>query len=451
MRTSSPFSAQLNDNRDEISHRQIEGSEITPEAKVLYVDVLLRDGDRDDEFERSCARWPTLRHELKAIHRRLHARKHSSERPGTTLEGAHSLLDRTGSHPRRIGNYTILGVFGEGGMGTVYRAQQTTPIRRRVALKLVRRKIDTREAVSRFESERQVLASLDHPNIPRVYDAGTTPGGRPYFVMEAVCGPPITTFCDRHRLTIVERLKLFVDACDALSHAHRRGVIHRDVKPTNILVVKRRNGPTPKIIDFGVSKTARRLPRNIAPITKFGQLLGTPAYMSPEQAEVCTHRTDARTDVYSLGIVLYELLTGVLPHDPNALRGIAYEDLPRLICKRQTFSPSTRLTDPTQREEVAARRQTSGRALMRQISGDLDRITLKALAKDRDERYACVDDLAADVRHFLADEPVAARPSTVWYRFTKSLRKNRVALACGIACALLLAVNALLLWALLIR
>ncbi len=326
---------------------------------------------------------------------------------------------------QRIGPYRILDTLGEGGMGVVYLAEQEAPLRRQVALKLIKPGMDTGQVIARFESERQALALMDHVNVARVFDAGTSELGRPYFVMEYIRGEPITAHCDRHRLDLRSRLELFIQACDAIQHAHRKGVIHRDVKPNNVLVATGDGAAQVKVIDFGVAKaTTERLTERTLN-TRHGVLIGTPAYMSPEQAEVGGAGVDTRTDVYSLGVLLYELIAGVPPFDLEELRSAGYHTVVRKLCEEDPPRPSTRVSSRAEDSTAAAcARRTEVPALIRALLGDLDWIVMKALEKDPDRRYGSPAELAADVARHLGDEPVLARPPSVGYRLGKLLRRH---------------------------
>jgi len=336
-----------------------------------------------------------------------------------------------------IGRYHLLQKIGEGGMGEVWLADQKEPVRRRVALKLVKAGMNTREVIARFESERQALALMDHPTIAKVFDAGTTPQGAPYFVMEYVAGVPVTTYCDTHKFSTRERLELFMRVCEGVQHAHQKAIIHRDLKPSNILVTEVDGKAAPKIIDFGVAKalTQRLIPDTI--FTRVGAMIGTPEYMSPEQAVSAGEDIDTRTDVYSLGIVLYELLAGGPPID---LRGIAFSEFQRRLREEEPRKPSTRIRtqDPATSTEVARKRQAEPLALARQMRGDLDSIALKALEKERSRRYGSPGELSADIGRYLRHEAVTAVPPSATYRAMKFVRRHRIGVASTVALAVTL-------------
>ncbi len=330
----------------------------------------------------------------------------------------------------RIGPYRLLQILGEGGMGVVYEAEQLEPVRRRVALKLLRIGLDASpQSVARFEAERQALAVMDHRNIARVYDAGTTADGRPWYAMERVAGVPITQFCDDQKLSTRSRLELFADVCLAVQHAHQKGVIHRDLKPSNVLVSTEDDKPVPKVIDFGIAKALGARLTDLTLVTVAGRPLGTPAYMSPEQWDPTQFDVDTRTDIYSLGVMLYELLVGRLPVDPSALMRAGAAAA--LVLRRTTpDAPSVRyrsLGDDT--DPVAEARRTDPRGLAKLLKGDLDWITLKAIEPDRTRRYETAHALAADINRYLNAEPILARPPSTWYRTVRMVQRHRVATA----------------------
>ena len=382
--------------------------------------------------------------------------------PKCLIEGAFdSSVDSADSETQTIGagmgpgadddfaRYHIVRPIGEGGMGTVYLAEQREPIRRLVALKVVKLGMDTAQVLARFANERQALAMMDHPNIARIFDAGATPGGRPYFVMEYIEGLPITSYCDGRRLTIGQRLELFVAVCRAAQHAHEKGVIHRDLKPSNVLVMEFEQKPVPKVIDFGIAKATNQWAVENTQLTQFGQMVGTPEYASPEQAEVMTGEVDESSDVYSLGVILYELLVGRVPFDAASMRQVGIAEMLRVIREEEAPSLSRRLTTMgAAAADVAARRQTDPASLRRLVDGDLTWITMKALEKASERRYASVAALAADIQRYLEDQPVLASPPSAVYRARKFVRRHRSVVAAavgGLAFALLSGVT---LWSL---
>jgi WD40 repeat protein/serine/threonine protein kinase len=345
-----------------------------------------------------------------------------------------------------IDRYKLLQQIGEGGCGTVYMAEQTEPVRRRVALKVIKLGMDTKQVIARFGAERQALALMDHPNIAKVLDAGATETGRPYFVMELVRGIKITEFCDEKSVPTADRLKLFTQVCQAIQHAHQKGVIHRDIKPSNILVTVNDGVPVPKIIDFGIAKaTAGPLTDNTF-FTAFEQFIGTPAYMSPEQAEMTSLDIDTRTDIYSLGVLLYELLTGRTPFEPSELLQAGLDEMRRTIREKEPDRPSTRLSTMAEGEltTVAKHRHTEAPRLIHLVRGDLDWIVMRCLEKDRTRRYETATGLASDIQRHLNNEPVVARPPSTVYRFQKLVRRNKLAFAGASAVAVALVVGAAL-------
>jgi serine/threonine protein kinase/tetratricopeptide (TPR) repeat protein len=331
-----------------------------------------------------------------------------------------------------IGPYKLLEQIGEGGFGVVYVAEQTEPVRRKVALKILKPGMDTRQVVARFEAERQALAILDHPNIAKVYDGGATPTGRPYFVMELVKGVPITEFCDQYQLTPRQRLELFIPVCQAVQHAHQKGIVHRDLKPSNVLVSRHDTTPVVKVIDFGVAKALGQELTDKTLFTGFASMIGTPLYMSPEQAGMSDLDIDTRSDIYSLGVLLYELLTGTTPFDKERFKQAAYDEIRRIIREEEPPKPSTRLSDSKDSlASISAQRHTEPAKLTKLVRGDLDWIVMKCLDKDRGRRYETASGLAMEIQRYLADEPVLAGPPTLRYRLRKFVVRNKGPVAAG--------------------
>ena len=336
-----------------------------------------------------------------------------------------------------IGPYKLLQQIGEGGMGTVYMAEQTQPVRRKVALKVIKPGMDSRQVIARFEAERQALAMMDHVNIARVFDAGATESGRPYFVMELVHGVPITKYCDDNHLTPRQRLELFVPVCRAIQHAHQKGIIHRDIKPSNVMITLYDGKPVPKVIDFGVAKATEQKLTERTLFTQYGTLVGTLEYMSPEQAEMSALGVDTRSDIYSLGVLLYELLTGSTPLSHKRVKEAAFGEILRMIREEEPPRPSTRLSESGEAlASISAQRHMEPARLTKLVRGELDWIVMKTLEKDRNRRYETASGFAADVQRYLDDEPVQACPPSTWYRFRKFARRNRRAVATAAAAAL---------------
>lgn len=393
----------------------------SPEARAKYV-------------QKACAGDPVLLGRLEALLRVYDEEQSFLESPPHGMETTEVRAATLAGVGDTIGPYTLLEEIGEGGMGVVYLAEQHRPIRRRVALKIVKPGMDTRDVIARFESERQALAMMDHPNIAHVLDAGTTESGRPYFVMELVCGTPLIEYCDRHRVGLADRLRLFVAVCRGVQHAHQKGIIHRDLKPSNLLVVLCDGVPVPKIIDFGIAKAlSGRLSENTVG-TAHGQVLGTPLYMSPEQLAGADAGVDTRSDIYSLGVVLYELLTGTTPFDRQRMRQWTYDELRRRVCEDQPPRPSTQVLHSGDTAKRSAEdRGTDPVTLARQLRRELDWIVMKCLEKDPNRRYETANGLARDVERYLRHEPVQACPPSAAYRFGVFARRHRVGLGAGLA------------------
>ena len=335
-----------------------------------------------------------------------------------------------------IGPYKLLQQIGEGGMGTVFMAEQTRPVQRKVALKVIKPGMDSRQVIARFEAERQALAMMDHVNIARVFDAGATESGRPYFVMELVHGVPITKYCDDNHLTPRQRLELFVPVCQAIQHAHQKGIIHRDIKPSNVMITLYDGKPVPKVIDFGVAKATEQKLTERTLFTQYGTMVGTLEYMSPEQAEMSALGVDTRSDIYSLGVLLYELLTGNTPLSHKRVREAAYAEILRMIKEEEPPRPSTRLSESGEAlASISAQRHMEPAKLTKLVRGELDWIVMKTLEKDRNRRYETASGFAADVQRYLNDEPVQACPPSAMYRLRKFARRNKRGLAMVAAAA----------------
>jgi len=390
------------------------------EASALPAD------ERGSFLDRQCAGDADLRSEVDAL-LKSHEDLPTDDSAMITVDGPP--VEGVGE---QIGRYKLLQAIGEGGFGTVYMAEQEEPVRRRVALKIIKLGMDTREVIARFEAERQALALMDHPNIAKVLDAGATESGRPFFVMELVRGIPITEYCDQNKLGTTERLELFMAVCGAVQHAHQKGIIHRDIKPSNVMVTLHDGTPVPKIIDFGIAKATNQRLTEKTLFTQFNQFIGTPAYMSPEQAEMSGLDVDTRSDIYSLGVLLYELLTGTTPLDAQEFRRAGFGEIQRLIREAEPHRPSVRISTLGRAATTAAeQRQTDLPGLAKALKGDLDWVVMKALEKDRTRRYETANAMRMDLQRFLADEPVLASPPGAVYRLRKFVRRNRTGVVVG--------------------
>ncbi len=411
------------------------------EEAIFHVARLITEPDvRSKYLDQICTGDQPLRERVEAL-LQVHEQEREFLKSAPQLAVTTDRPALTESPGKTIGRYKLLQQIGEGGFGVVYMAEQERPIRRKVALKIIKPGMDTREVIARFESERQALALMDHPNIARVLDGGATDSGRPYFVMELVKGVPLTEYCDQNQLATEERLQLFIKVCQAVQHAHQKGIIHRDLKPSNILVTLHDGQPVVKVIDFGVAKAINQQLTEKTLFTSYGQMVGTPAYMSPEQAEMSGLDVDTRSDVYSLGVLLYELLTGTTPLESDRLRTAGYAEIQRLIREEEPPKPSTRLSTSGEKlTSIAKHRGIAPDRLQRLIRGDLDWIVMKALEKDRSRRYEMPNSLADDVSRYLNHETILARPVATSYRVRKFVQRNKllVGAVSAIAVSLLL-------------
>src|SRR5688572_4353285 len=390
--------------------------------REVYLEAAQLPRDQRPAFlDLCCAGDAELRAEVESLLAAAARRQAFLGSPTTALPDAPEEMAGT-----RIGPSRLLQEIGRGGFGSVYLADQEEPVRRRVALKIIKLGMDTRAVIARFEAERQALAMMDHANIARVFDVGATEAGRPYFVMELVHGVSITKYCDDNRLTPRERLELVVPVCQAIHHAHQKGIIHRDIKPSNVMITLCDGKPVPKVIDFGVAKATEQRLTERTQFTEYGTMVGTPEYMSPEQAEMSALGADTRSDIFSLGVLLYELLTGSTPLTHKRLKEAAYGEVLRMIREEEAPKPSARLSDSgAALASISVKRHMEPAKLTKLVRGELDWIVMKTLEKDRNRRYETANGFALDVQRYLADEPVQACPPSTGYRLRKFVRRNR--------------------------
>jgi serine/threonine protein kinase len=415
-----------------------------PKAPQIFADALAMTDPvaRRDYLELVCAANGALREEVESL-LQAHEQAGNFLREAALEPPTGVVAERTGT---MIGRYKLLEKIGEGGFGVVWMAGQEEPVRRRVALKIIKAGMDTRQVLARFEAERQALAMMEHPNIARVFDGGATDTGRPYFVMELVKGIPITTYCDANKLSTRDRLALFIQVCQAVQHAHQKGVIHRDLKPSNILVTEQDGAPVPKVIDFGVAKATQARLTERTLFTGLHQMIGTPTYMSPEQAGLGALDIDTRSDIYALGALLYELLTGRTPFTKEEFEKAGLDEIFRLIREQEPPKPSTRLSTLTHEEltTISTRRQSEPAKLNKLLRGDLDWVVMKAMEKDRRRRYETPDALANDLVRHVNNQPVTARPPSTTYLLGKYLRRHRLPIAASCTAIITLSLAAVI-------
>jgi serine/threonine protein kinase/tetratricopeptide (TPR) repeat protein len=415
------------------------------EEAIYYAAIKKPPAERSDYLKAACGEDADLLARVEALLKARDVEDNFLKSPVLDPEATLSEPPLTEGPGTVIGRYKLLEKIGEGGMAVVYMAEQEKPLRRRLAVKIIKLGMDTKQVIARFEAERQALAIMDHPNIAKVIDAGATETGRPYFVMELVKGVSITEYCDKNKLNIQQRLDLFIQVCSAVQHAHQKGIIHRDIKPTNVMVTMHDDQSVPKVIDFGIAKATSQKLTEKTLFTRYAQMIGTPEYMSPEQAQFSGSDVDTRTDIYSLGVLLYELLTGTTPFDSEKLREAGYLEIQRIIREEEPPKPSTKLSTMGELlAEIAEHHKTNPDLLPRMIRGDLDWIVMKTLEKDRARRYDTASELVADIERHLNHEPVKAAAPNILYRLHKFIRRHRVSVTAGFLVAAAMIVGCLL-------
>ncbi|MHC5028081.1 MAG: serine/threonine protein kinase, partial [Planctomycetota bacterium] len=418
------------------------GNRMSPNAETIFNEARsMRPAERAGYLKGACGNDADLRADVESLLQAdEEAASFMANAPASSQDDATVQQAPREQPGQQIGRYKLLQSIGEGGFGSVWMAEQKEPVKRRVALKIIKLGMDTKQVIARFEAERQALAMMDHPHIAKVLDAGATETGRPYFVMEYIKGVPILEYCDTEKLDTTARLGLFTSVCNAIQHAHQKGIIHRDIKPSNVMVTMHDGVPVTKVIDFGIAKATNTELTQKTLFTEHRQMIGTPAYMSPEQAEMSGLDIDTRSDIYSLGVLLYELLTGTTPFATESLMEAGFVEMMRIIREEEPHKPSTRLSSLGETgTRTAEERRTDLNHLSSTLRGDLDWIVMKCLEKDRTRRYETANGLAADVKRHLQDEPVVAGPPSTRYRLMKFVKRNRA----GVTAAALVAMTVL--------